>query len=894
MKTVLRFLFRFFFVFFLETITIMAVSWVVPGVNLTPPQGTSVLVIAASVAIVLAIVNILVRPILVYLTLPLSIRTFGFFTLLINSAVFLLSSYLYPYFKVENIISAIVGSLLLGAINTLLTSLTPIDDDYSFFDGVIQWLSSTGAAAIENNPVRGVIYIEIDGLAFPYIRQMIDENKMSTLKSLLDSGSHQLSRFECGLPSQTSSSQAGLMYGNNFDIPAFRWYEKENKRMVSSSNLKDAYEMNLRLSSQGGLLSNGTSINNLFSGDAHKALMTASLFNHAPSNVDIRGAGDLYLVFLNPYFFTRTLVLTLWDALTEVFQGFLQILTNMRPRISRLHKGYPFRRAFTNVFLREISCYLVILNIMRGSPTIYTTFTGYDEIAHHSRPDSREAFNSLKNIDRQIRRIMDVVHRKAPRPYEFIILSDHGQSLGATFQQRYGVSLSALIQTIIHKEASVAQVNSSEDHQGYIDTLLNEMDILHTITPANPLRKATVESMAQSLESSVQLPSQITQHPLVLVGVSGNLAHIYFTFKNGKIELAEIQRTYLGLLETLVDHPGIGLVVGYGSDSQPIVMSKTGVRDLLHGIVKGFDPLPLYGDPDLRAKQLLRLANFPHSGDLILVSSLYPDGQVAAFEELVGSHGGLGGSQSDAFILHPIDMVIPAISNSVDLYPLLKARQGRSPVSPLSRQKPKEINSWSPEVLLEGLKRWRIWGIRALRALWFDQSAFREVADDPYATGPALLILFVVTLSTSLFAALQPDFLSLDISQFSTLFLRNLLIWWTTAILASFVGQSIGGKGSWTNVSRALAYAELPRLLGLLDFIKIYGAIFGILAAVLVLVARWIALSAAFRMNRLRAALIPIASLVVFAFLYAAAAIFINGLDLTFRTLLQQMNLWIK
>ena len=61
---------------------------------------------------------------------------------------------------------------------------------------------------------------------------------------------------------------------------------------------------------------------------------------------------------------------------------------------------------------------------------------------------------------------------------------------------------------------------------------------------------------------------------------------------------------------------------------------------------------------ETRIWQLKRVMDFPHAGDLWLISTVYPDGTVAALEELIGNHGGLGGEQTDAFVFHPADMAV--------------------------------------------------------------------------------------------------------------------------------------------------------------------------------------------------------------------------------------------
>ena len=388
MKTVLRVIVRFIVVAAIEALSLLVLAWLVPGIRLEPGEGIPRLNAAMSVALVLALINVLIRPLLILLTLPLSMLTFGLSTLFINAGTLMLASYSVPYFTVSGWGSALLGALVLAAVNTFLSSLTTIDDDYSFFDGVVQWLSKRDATSIPGDAGRGLVMLEIDGLSYERARRAIESGLMPTMQRMLADGTHALSPFDCGLPSQTSSCQAGIMYGDNYDIPAFRWYDKDQGRLLVSNNFRDAAEMNARYAHGQGLLRDGTSINNMMSGDAKKAFLTMSMLVEAPEGVDSRSAEDLYLFFVNPYFFTRTVLAALWDVVVEIGQGIRQRMRNVRPRMNRLHKAYPLMRAVTNVFLRNVSTYMVILDVTRGAPAIYTTYVGYDEIAHHAGPDS--------------------------------------------------------------------------------------------------------------------------------------------------------------------------------------------------------------------------------------------------------------------------------------------------------------------------------------------------------------------------------------------------------------------------------------------------------------------------------------------------------------------------
>ena len=88
----------------------------------------------------------------------------------------------------------------------------------------------------QTSQVPGVIFLEIDGLARPILEKAIREGHIPNLAHWLESGSHVLTGWETDTSSQTSASQAGILHGNNTDIPAFRWYDKASGQIIASSN----------------------------------------------------------------------------------------------------------------------------------------------------------------------------------------------------------------------------------------------------------------------------------------------------------------------------------------------------------------------------------------------------------------------------------------------------------------------------------------------------------------------------------------------------------------------------------------------------------------------------------------------------------------------------------
>ena len=87
----------------------------------------------------------------------------------------------------------------------------------------------------------------------------------------------------------------------------------------------------------------------------------------------------------------------------------------------------------------------VLTDMMRGRPAVYATFSSYDEVAHHSGLERADTLEALRKLDQQFD-LIERARRYAPRPYEIVVLSDHGQTQGATFKQRNGYGLDELVE----------------------------------------------------------------------------------------------------------------------------------------------------------------------------------------------------------------------------------------------------------------------------------------------------------------------------------------------------------------------------------------------------------------------------------------------------------------
>ncbi len=881
MRELLRLLLRFVLVTLIEALAIVIMARLVPDVSIA---GSTLeqMISAVSVAAVLGLLNALIRPLIVLTGLSINLYTVGLFTLILNAGILLLAAFFLPSFQVESLTSALLGSIVLSVVNTFITGLISIDQDYAFYDGVVSWLSRQRLEPHDQTLSRGLVILEIDGLSYQRVQRAIDMGLMPNMKALLDEQTYGLSHVDCGFPSQSSSCQAGIMYGDNYDIPAFRWYDKEQARLFVSNNLSDAAELNQRFFNGHGLLRGGTSINNLLSGEAARSLMTISTLRDNLGDEAPHSGYDLSLVFLNPYLFTRAVVLTILDLLLEFYQATRNRLRNVQPRVNRLNRAYPFLRAATNIFLRDVGTNAVILDVMRGSPAIYTTFMGYDEIAHHAGPDSADALNSLKGFDRSLARILDVVKRRAPRPYDLFVLSDHGQSYGATFRQRTGYTIGEFLESIADGRSSVAEMSGSENVRAQVTIVLAEMERLQGHTGEGQARADVISRASKRLSKRVKrVDREVPVDTDMLVLVGGNLANVYFPQISGKISTTELEQLHPGLLETLLAHPDIGLVITYMENEVPWVIGKAGARNLLDGTLTGAaDPLEPYGDPDFRAAQVRRVAEFPHAGDLIIVSAVYDGGQVAAFEEHIGSHGGIGGQQTDAFLFHPADMVVPPTSSTTELYPILNARRGITEAKTEPLQMPSAANPWSLPVMWAGIRDIQGMFSRAARSLRLDRTLFGEVATDPRATGQAVLITFLLSLGTAIIplaSLARPERNTAALISGVIVLMLGLTF---CLLLATIAGSFRNIPRSFTRSFNAIAYAGVGGFVAWFAPLEYIGPLLLITGTLIVFVASWLAIQEALFISRWPVVLIPIIAFGLAALiLYAAELLLQSPID---------------
>ena len=337
---------------------------------------------------------------------------------------------------VDNFGWALLAAFVVAAVSVVLAVLLGSDDTSSI--RIAQRIARR-QGIIASTDVPGIVYLEIDGLALPVLRRaMRDGNAPNMARWARDT--HRLVEWETDLSSQTGASQAGILLGSNEDISAFRWVEKETATMMTCSAPPDCAEIERRHATGIGLLvDGGASRGNLLSGEAEDVILTVSRMEaEKKSNPGYRA------FFANGDNATRTLVLFGWEVILEWIAALRAIRRDVQPRG---HRGgiYPLMRGALCVFVRDLIVSGVLTDIMRGRPAVYATFSSYDEVAHHSGLERADTLEALRKLDDHFGHI-ERACRYAPRPYEIVVLSDHGQTQGATFKQRNGYGLDELVE----------------------------------------------------------------------------------------------------------------------------------------------------------------------------------------------------------------------------------------------------------------------------------------------------------------------------------------------------------------------------------------------------------------------------------------------------------------
>ncbi|MEV2254271.1 phage holin family protein [Streptomyces sp. NPDC050147] len=635
-------------VWLVSTLTMLALAGILPDFQLQSDDGDSATRIAVTAALgagAFGLLSSLVWPLLVRALLLVPALVLGLLAFFLNGSLLLLALGLIPDGRGEaNAETAVVVAAVMSAVASATGGALAVRDDDAYRRRLYR-LADRRRRRSEGSvgPVPpGTVFIQLDGVGHDVLRTAVGKGLMPTVAGWLGregAPSHRLTPWRTDWSSQTGASQLGILHGSNHDVPAFRWYEKDTGEVMVSNRPASAAELQRRAverTGDGGLLTlDGASRGNLFSGGAEQLALVLSMA--ARRGKENRSRAGYFAYFSDPANAVRTALSFVAEVGREIGESTRARIRKRRPRVSR-GGLYPLIRAFATVVERDVVVAAVIGDMLAGRSAVYADLVAYDEVAHHSGPWGSDVEKVLQRLDRSLALIAKVAEH-APRVYRIVVLSDHGQSPGETFRARYGLTLGDLVRAGcgLPVPRKAQRTHSGAEARSTVRAALHR-PVEEGAGEHRPARRA---------------------EPIVLA--SGNLGLVSFPDVRHRMTREEIDLRHPALLPTLANHPGIGFLLVRSAERGPVVLGARGSEVYLdEEDAESGDLGPLADFGPGAAEAVRRTDGFPHVAD-IMVNSWYDplDGEVLAFEEQIGSHGGLGGAQAHPFLLSPLVLSAP-------------------------------------------------------------------------------------------------------------------------------------------------------------------------------------------------------------------------------------------
>jgi Type I phosphodiesterase / nucleotide pyrophosphatase len=471
--------------------------------------------------------------------------------------------------------------------------------------------------------VKGLVVIHVDGLSHSRLLDAIRLGHMPFVARLIEGEGYEALSYRCGVPSTTPFAQAGILFGDNSEIPSYRWWDKPADLLVAFGEggtferVADRY-----FQGREPLTKGGACIAALYRAGATDRFGPRYHERHRPDQPDAGGRA-IAAFLLNPvtlYFWIRHGGLALFRIARDY----------MRARFAgrRPADVYVVADIFHEVLVHHLTRFALLQAMDEGVPVIYACFYTYDEAAHAFGPTDPNTLRVLRHIDSTIRLAAERRGTNRARlDYELVVLSDHGQVETTPFSSRRGEGVGRLL-------AEWLPGYTVTEHRGGV------------FGPPNGKR--------------------------IEITYSGGLAHVYFRDLQGRLDHAQVVATFPGLIEKLAATAGVGLVMTGGPDGGQLT---TAAREFPLSRPLRADARELlsrFDDPDMLAEQLQRLNGFERAGDIVLFGAFDGSKQVN-FEAQVGGHGSIGGEQLHPFVLARREWGFETadVTNASELYPLL-------------------------------------------------------------------------------------------------------------------------------------------------------------------------------------------------------------------------------
>ena len=533
--------------------------------------------------------------------------------------------------SVDSFWSALGVALVASAVSVVLDVVFGTNDDDAYTLRVIQRIAKRSDDRVETD-APGIIYLEIDGLALPVLQRAMRDGNAPNMARWLVEGGYTLTEWETDLSSQTGASQAGILLGSNEDIPAFRWVEKETATTMACSAPPDCAEIERRHAGHGLLRDGGASRGNLLSGEADHCILTVSRMEEE------KKANPGYRAFLaNGFNVTRRLRPPLLGG---------------HARALRLEPREAARRAAAGPPRRLLPAHARRALRVRARPDRLRRPPGHDEGPARDlrdvlelrrgraslRPRARRHARGAAQARPAVRPDRGAPASYAPRPYAIVVLSDHGQTQGATFKQRNGYGLDELVERSLSR-GSVGGMSGGDEQSSMVGHALGE-------------------ATGAAGKKEKRKKNDVSDKDVVVMG-SGNLGLVYLMEERRRLTLEEMNERHPDLIPALRNHP-----TSAGCSSAPPSTGPSCSAATARAISPtGGSRARIRSPPSRRTprRHLLRTDGFTHVADIMIGSFYDPSLETGcAFEELISFHGGIGGPQTRPFILHPDELAVPA------------------------------------------------------------------------------------------------------------------------------------------------------------------------------------------------------------------------------------------
>ena len=466
--------------------------------------------------------------------------------------------------------------------------------------------------------------MHVDGLGADSFEQAIREGDMPFTKSLMAAEGYEVHRYRCGIPSTTPFAQAGILYGDNTDIPSFRWWDRERHVLVqfgAGSTFKkvaDKYFQGCH-----PLTQDGASIAACYPAGAAETFGIAYQDRSYSKTDGFRSASGVVLPYLANPLNLGDLLVHGATSIGRTAKAFIDDRVNGRQPADK----YVLTEVLEEVFVHHVTRHAVKKAMRAQYPAIYAGFYAFDEIGHAFGPDNRYSLGILKHVDNTIKKIAKARDGR----YELVVLSDHGQIDTIPFKRFSDVPIGQLVAGWL---------------PGY---------------------------RVQEMKGGVYGPDEKSAQGHVNITNSGGLSHLYFADRAKRMGYSELTAKHPDLARNIAGIDGVGLVMARDGEDDVFL---TGGRELRGAELKAV--LSEYDDPGILLTQLSRLNSFEMSGDLVIFGA-FKEGKQVNFENQAGGHGSIGGEQAHPFVFAKREWGLDtsAVTGAHELHPILSRLRDR-------------------------------------------------------------------------------------------------------------------------------------------------------------------------------------------------------------------------